>query len=1009
MRKNNFYHPLQKCRFKKLSAFLFCLFLFVEVFAQTQKITGVVTNEKGEAVIGASISIKGTSTGTVTSADGNYSLVTDPNSTLTISYIGYVSQEIPVAGRTVINIHLQEDELLLEEVVVIGYGAIRKKDLTGAVSSVDEKTLSNKTGQNLGQAMQGRLAGVYIVDDGNPQSNVSIKIRGLGTVNNSNPLYVIDGVPSSLGLNSLNSEDIATIDVLKDASATAIYGSQGANGVVLITTKRGSGDGKLNFKAGFGAAQATNMPKFLDASQYAALSNQMLLEAGIATNPDWADPASLGKGTNWVDLMFRTATSQNYTLSYSGGNDKSNYYVSGGYTNQDGIIESVGFQRITLQFNSNHQVKPWVKFGNNITFSYDDKTNGSYNLLDVFRSLPTQRIYDDDGNYDGPFGKAEWVGTRRNQYATTMLDKNQTNGYNFLGNIYAEFSLFGGLKFKSVGGAQAIFVRTSNYTAKYDYKPTSVPAGSIYKNASYSFTYLWDNYFTYDKTFGDHYVNVMGGGSLQWNNSENFGGSAKDFLKEEVHQLSNAKEVIGFDGTVSEWAIASLMLRANYSYKNRYLLTATVRHDGSSRFGSRHRWGTFPSLSAAWRLSEENFYNKDAFMSDIKIRAGYGVTGHQNIGNYSYATAYDTGVYSFNDQIVNTLVVSKMPNPNVHWEEVHQTNVGADLGFLKNRFRLSLDLYDKNTKDMLVAMQVPVSSGYDDTNPPSINAGKVNNKGIEISVGADIINGNEFKWTADFNMSLNKNKIVSLNDSIPSYWGSVEMSGNSRVNAEGHPINSFYGHVADGLFQTSDEINRWAVQVVGTNSTNGTAPGDIRFLDLDNNGVIDDNDRTYIGNPFPVFTYALGNSFTWKNFDLSIFLQGIYGNKVYNANRIYLEAMSAAQNQFATVLDRWYDEGTSNVIPRAVLGDPNKNNRSSTRFIEDGSYLRIKDLTLGYTFPSVFTKKLVINNLRIYFSCKNLLTLTKYSGFDPEIGVDGFDLGHYPVTRMYNIGFDVTF
>lgn len=481
------------------------------------------------------------------------------------------------------------------------------------------------------------------------------------------------------------------------------------------------------------------------------------------------------------------------------------------------------------------------------------------------------------------------------------------------------------------------------------------------------------------------------------------------FLKEEVHQVNNAKEIVSLNGTVSEWAIASLMLRANYTYKDRYLVTATVRRDGSSRFGPEHRWGTFPSFSAAWRLSEENFYNKDSFMSDVKIRAGYGVTGHQNIGNYSYATAYDTGVYAFNDNSVNSLVVSRMPNPGVHWEEVHQTNIGADLGFLKNRIRLSLDLYDKNTEDMLVTMQVPVSSGYNDQAPPSVNAGKVNNKGVEISIGADIINNDELRWTADFNMSFNKNKIVSLNDSIPSYWGSVEMSGNTRVNAEGHPINSFYGHVADGLFQTPDEVNRWAVQTIGTDGTNGTAPGDLRFLDLDNNGIINDNDRTFIGNPFPVFTYALNNSFVWKNFDLSIFLQGVYGNKVYNANRIYLESMSAAQNQFATVLNRWDGVGTSNSMPRAVLGDPNKNARSSTRFIEDGSYLRVKDLTLGYTLPSQVAKKIAMSKLRIYVSAKNLFTLTNYSGFDPEIGIDGFDLGHYPVTRTYNIGFDIAF
>ena len=1008
MKKNNLCYLRPKSRFKKLGTILFCLFLFVEVFAQTQKITGVVTDEKGEAIIGASIGIKGTSTGTVTGSDGSYSLAAASNATLTVSYIGYLSQEIPVAGRTVIAIRLSENEQLLEEVVVVGYGTMRKKDLTGAVSSVGEAVLANKSGgRSLGQLLQGRMAGVYVVDNGGSGGGVSIRIRGIGTVNNSNPLTVVDGVPGGFWPNA---DDIATIDILKDASATAIYGSQGANGVILITTKRGSGAGKLNFKASYGVSQAANIPKFLNASQYAALSNQMLSEAGLATNPEWANPETLGKGTDWIDLMFRTAPAQNYVLSYSGGNEKSDYYVSGGLTKRSGIVITDEHNLFVLQFNSNHQVKPRVKLGHTIVFSTDGYKNGNYSLLDAFRSLPTQGVYDDKGNFDGPSGNAEWYGTRRNQYGTALIDKNQSNGYGISLSAYAEFSIFDGLKFKSMGNGKLTWGRTGNYAAKYPWKPTEVPVGSLYKGADYGFTYLWDNYFTYDKKIGDgHSINVMGGSSLNWGNSESFGGSVKDFLKEEVHQLSNGKEVVGFSGGVSEWAIVSFMFRANYAYKDRYLLTATVREDGSSRFGPRHRWGTFPSFSAAWRLSEEDFYNKESLLSDMKIRAGYGITGQQNIGNYSFSTGYNTGVYAFNDKVVSSLVVSKMPNPNVHWEEVHQTNVGADLGFVKNRFRLTLDLYDKNTKDMLVAMQVPVSSGYNDQAPPSINAGKVNNKGVEVSMGADIINNSELKWTADFNISFNKNKIVSLNDSIPSYWVSVEMSGNTRVNAEGHPINSFYGHVADGLFQTPGEVNNWAVQVVGTNSTNGTAPGDLRFLDLDNNGVINDNDRTFIGNPFPVFTYALGNSLTWKNFDLSVFLQGIYGNKVYHANRIYLEAMSAAQNQFATVLDRWTGEETSNSMPRAVLGDPNKNNRSSTRFVEDGSYLRIKDFTLGYTLPQRFAKKLAMGNLRIYFSGKNLLTLTRYSGFDPEVGLSGFDLGTNPVTQVFTFGIDVKF
>jgi TonB-linked SusC/RagA family outer membrane protein len=998
-----------KCGFSAAAIFLIMMLYVFPVVAQQITVRGIVCDHRNDPLTGAIVVSKGTAVNTVTDIDGKFTLNVDANAILTVTYLGFKSQEIKVNGPAFITFVMTEETVLLEDVVVVGYGTVRRKDLTGAVSSVGETVLNDRPSSNLGQALQGRIAGVYIVDNGNPQGNVALKIRGLGTIGNSDPLYVIDGVPSSLGLNSLNNEDIASIDVLKDASATAIYGSQGANGVVIITTKRGHGDGTINLKVNYGIAESTHMPKFLNATQYAALNNQMLSEAGLGTNPDWANPELLGNGTDWVDAMFRTATLRNYTLSYSGGNDQSNYYFSGGYTDQDGIIESVGFQRITLQFNGDYKVKPWVKFGNNLTFSTDNKTNGSYGLSDVFRSLPTQRIYDDDGNFDGPSGNNLWHGTIRNQYGTTVLNKNKTNGYNFLGNVYAEFSLLNGLKFKSVGGAQLVFVRNTNFTPKYPWKPTEVPVSSLYKGSSSSFTYLWDNYLTYEKTLGDHTLNAMGGMSLQWGMSDWFNGEAKGFLKDDIHQVDNAEEISNFKGSGSEWAIASFMLRANYAYKDRYLLTATVRQDGSSRFGPKHRWGTFPSFSAAWRLSEEDFYNKDGFVSDVKIRAGYGVTGHQNIGNYSYASSYDTGIYTFNGKVVSTLVASRMPNPYVHWEEVHQTNIGADIGILKNRIRLSFDLYDKNTKDMLVGMSVPVSSGYNDQAVPMINAGKVNNKGIEFTISAAIFDRHDFSWTADFNAAFNKNKIVSLNSGVPDYYGSIEMAGNTRIHADGHPIGSFYGYVADGIFQTQQEVDNWAVQIVGTNSTNGTAPGDIRFLDLDNSGVIDENDRTFIGNPAPNCTFALNNTLVYKNIDVSIFLQGIYGNDIFNANRIYMESMSSAQNQMATTLARWQGEGTSNTMPRAVHLDPNSNTRSSSRFIEDGSYLRLKDLTLGYTLPKTVAKKIAMDHLRIYASCKNLFTITNYTGFDPEVGMDGFDLGHYPVTRTFNIGVDIKF
>ncbi|MDP4276834.1 MAG: TonB-dependent receptor [Bacteroidota bacterium] len=989
-----------------LFTFLFVTALLVSPKAMAQKtsVKGYVRTESGQPVTGATVCDKANkANGAITGADGSFFLNVNPDATLSVTFIGYKPQEIAVKNRTSIDIILSENTTMLDELVVIGYGSVRKKDLTGSVSSINQKIMSDKPVTSLGQALQGRAAGVYVVDNGNPQQNVSLKIRGLGTIHDSDPLYVVDGVPMSMGLNSINVEDIENIDILKDASATAIYGSRGANGVVMITTKKGkSGDGKISVKADFGMAEATNIPKMLNAAEYAQLSNDLLSAGGLATNPAWSDPASLGKGTDWIDLMFRTAKTNKYTVSYSGGNDKSNYYVSGGLADYQGIVNSVGYKRMTFQCNTEQQVKKWIKFGNNLTFSADKKTNGDYNLMDVYKSLPTQAVYEADGSYSGPSGNSLWYGDRRNQYGTSIIDKNVTDGYNLLGNIFTELSLFNGLKFKSVAGLEAKIAYATNFVPAYNWKPTSIAKSSLYKGTDRTFNYLTDNYFTYDKTFGAHQINVMAGTSLQWGVEDFFNGSKEDFLKDETNQLCNGTKILTLTGSGSEWSIASIMFRANYSYLNRYLLTATVRRDGSSRFGANHRWGTFPSFSAAWRLSDEDWFNKESWLSDVKLRAGYGVTGNQNIGNYSFASTYNTGIYSFNGTDVSTLVANKMPNPEVHWEEVKQTNAGVDLGFLKNRIRLSLDVYNKKTVDMLVPMEVPVSSGYSDIDVPSINAGSVSNKGFETTLSCDWFNTGKFAWTSDFNFSYNKNKIISLNSSTPTYYGSVEMSGNTRVHMEGYPVGSFYGWVMDGLFQNQEEVDNWAYQ-------SGAAPGDIKFRDLDNNGVIDDKDRTIIGNPFPDFTFSLNNTLRYGNFDAEIFIQGVEGNDVFNANKIYLEEMAVAFNQYATTLNRWTGEGTSNSIPRAIYNDPNKNVRSSTRFIEDGSYIRLKTLTIGYSIPQQWLKKSGINGVRLFLSGQNLLTMTNYQGFDPEVSLDGFDMGNYPVTRSYNLGIDVNF
>lgn len=995
----------------RIGLLILTLLFTLHLSAQNKKtITGTILDEKGESIIGASVAVKGTANGTITDIDGKFSLDVNENDILAITYVGFLAQEIPVTGKSNLQITLKENAEMLDEIVVVGYGVMRKRDLTGAVSSIDSKSMQDKPVANIGEALQGRASGVQIINSGAPGSNVSIRIRGISTINNSEPLLVIDGVPTDLSLNALNMDDVQTVDVLKDASATAIYGSRGANGVVIITTKKGkSGDGVVSFSANWGIQNATSMPDMLNASQFASYHNDMIANYSGTENlmqrPDFADPTTLGKGTDWMDELFRTSTIQNYSVSYSGGTDKSNYYVSAGILDQEGIVTDTSYKRYTVQFNGESKVKPWLKLGNNVTLSHDAKKQGSYSIRDAMAAQPTQPVYNEDGTYSGPGNPAYWYGDIKNPLGNAKVNSQTTKGYNLLGNIFAEINFFDKVTFKTLGGIDFKFWDKENFSPKYDWKPISQPESYRYEESNKSLTYLWDNTLTYIDTFNEnHHLNVMIGSSAQNNVYNKMNASVQGFLSDKNNQLSNGLNQPTVGGTKNDWALLSFMGRVNYNYTDKYLLTLTVRRDGSSRFSKDNRWGTFPSVAAAWRLSEEAFYQKNKWVNDIKVRAGYGVTGNQwGINEYAYFTKLKTGQYVFNGTPVSTLYPLVMPNPDVKWETVKQWNAGIDLSLIDQRINLSLDGYIKNTTDMLVPMAVPITTGYSDIYVPSINAGKVRNTGWELTISSRNLTG-ELEWNTDLNVSYNKNKVISMNEGVPLFTGDDINMTKVLVNSEGNPINSFYGYVTNGLFQNWDQVNNASIQVPG-----GTAPGDIRFSDLDNNGVINDNDRTYIGNPTPEWSFSMNNSFAYKNFDLQIFLQGVAGNDIYNANRIWQEGMAVPQNQTAKVLDRWTGEGTSNSVPRAVYSDPNKNARHSSRFVEDGSYLRIKNLTLGYTLPQAISKKAYLQTVRMYMSCQNLYTMTKYSGFDPEVGANGIDLSTYPLTRTISFGVNVKF
>ena len=975
------------------------------MFAQQITVQGVVKDQTGETVIGASVMEKGTTNGTITGIDGDFSLNMSPNGTLVVSFVGYKTQEVQVKGQKQLQVVLSEDAEMLDEVVVIGYGTMKKSDLTGAVSSIGNKDIKDSPVSNLGQAIQGKISGVQIVDAGKPGDNVSIKIRGLGSINNCDPLVVIDGVPTDLGLSSLNMADVERLDVLKDASATAIYGSRGANGVVMITTKRGTeGKGKLAVSANYSFQNATNVPSLLNAAQYAELSNDMMVNSGRNPNPEWANPSELGAGTDWMDELLRTGVMQNYTVSYSGGNEKSHYYVSGGFLDQSGIVKSVNYRRFTFQSNSDAQVLKWLKFSNNITFSADTKKSGSYNIGDALKALPIYPVKNEDGSWSGPDGNSEWYGSTRNPIGPTELNKSQTDGYNFLANLTAELTFTKWLKFKSTFGYDAKFWFIDNFTPKYNWKPTPTEDTSRYKSDNKSFTYLWDNYFLFDHTFAEkHRVGLMAGMSAQWNTNDYLNAQKNVFMFDNVHEMDNGEEMYAIGGNETEWALLSYMARVNYSYEDRYLLTATIRRDGSSRFGKKHRWGTFPSVSVAWRASQEKWFPKNDYINDLKVRAGYGVTGSQaSVGNYSYLASYNTSVYPFGISSGNqtALVSSTLANPYIHWEEVAQTNIGFDASLFNSRVMFSFDAYLKETRDMLVKASIPITSGFEDTTTTYTNAGKVRNQGIEMSLHTINLTG-ELGWETNLTATYNKNKIKDLNSDVPYY---INQINNSYVTmlAKDYPINVFYGYVTDGIFQNQSEVNTHAVQP-------GAEPGDIRFRDLNNDGVINDSDRTVIGNPNPSWLFSMNNSLSYKGFELSVFLQGIAGNKIYNANNIDNTGMAAAYNQTTDVLKRWQGEGTSNSMPRAVFGDPNQNTRVSDRFVENGSYLRLKNITLSYTFPKQWLQKTQIENARLSLSCENVATITGYSGFDPEVGINGIDQNRYPISRTFSLGLNFNF
>lgn len=992
------------------------------VTQQQQTVKGIIKGPDGLPVIAANISQKGTNNATITDLNGNFTLnVTGRQPVLVISYIGYVTTEVNVSGRAFVEVVLQEDVAALDEVVVVGYGTMRKKDVTGAVSSVRSGEITKNATSNVMQAIAGKMSGVQVVQNsGTPGGDVSILIRGVGTINDASPLYVIDGVPVSGGMWYLNPNDVESIDVLKDASATAIYGSRGANGVVMVTTKQAQeGHTEINFDYSYGIQHSAKTYKMLDASQYAALHNEMRTNAGpeYSLNPAFADPESLGAGTDWMDAIFRTAPMQKVNLSMLGGNQKISHATSLGYYTQDGIMKNSSYNRLSLQSNISSKLASNITVRANVNLSAENRRTQPVSTViqNAMRILPSIPIYDDNGEYAGPTGNAEWNGNALNPVAIINEQNYRMKGFRMLSNISLEWEIIKGLKFKTTGGAELGYDYNNSYIPKYKWGMNESKNTMQTATSAYEQLYLWDNTLNYDKAFGKHRINAMIGTSYQEYKKESVSAAGSGRASELTTELDNATKATDVGGNSYRWALMSYMARLHYSYDDRYLLTATFRADGSSKFGKDNRFGYFPSFAAAWNIGNEAFMQSVKPVSLLKLRAGYGQTGNQNIGAYAFADKLSVnGVYNFGSQrgfesnLVNLIYPYLLSNPSVKWESVEQYNVGLDIGFLQNRIVANLDFYVKNTRDMLTKKPVPQTSGtsLEQADWPPVNIGKVLNRGFEFTVNTKNFVG-EFKWETSLNMSFNHNEVVSI--------GGPEILNGVSLIREGQPINSFYGYELGGIYQTLDEVftgpvmeNR-APDKASHNPYKNTSPGDMWFVDVDGNGEINDLDRTVIGNPSPDCIFGFNNTFSYKNFDLSIFFQGALGNQVWNGVRASHESMNSTYNQLATTLERWTGEGSSYSMPRAIYADPNNNSRASTRWLEDGAYAKLKNLTFGYTLPEKWIRKAKMKALRLYVSLDNLCTITNYSGLDPEAGLSGLDYGVYPSARTYMFGVSVKF
>lgn len=986
---------------------------------QAKTVTGTVTDVSGEPIIGANIRIKGTTTGTITDIDGNFSIKAEPQSVIEVSYIGYLTQETVINNQKSIRFLLKEDTKTLDEVVVIGYGVQKKADLTGSVANINTEKLNTQSNANIGQALQGKIAGVDIVSQGGaPGSGTRIMVRGIGTLNNASPLYIVDGMYMN-SIDHINPNDIASIDVLKEASSAAIYGSRAANGVIIVTTKEGSNtEGKpiIDLSVNLGISTASKFLDMLDAKGWAevtTIARQAIGKPALDMATDLANKPD----NDWQDIMFRPALMQNYNLSVKGGGKYSTYYTGLGYFNQDGIVKGTNYQRYNIQSKNDYK-RGIFSAGTNliISFSHDKPLHQELRggmIGTILQSVPTLEKYDDtrEGGYGGTYGDVVNI-----PHPLAIIDDNIMDRYNenvkIFANLYAQIELFKGLKYKLNLTPDFSFERYKNYLNKYDFGLATNSITQLTERQRRRRNILVENLLTFDRTFGEHKISALAGYTYQdsrFRHIQAYGEGLPQGLEEIDAATTNRSN----EGNSWRSVLTSILGRVFYSYQNKYLFTATIRRDGSSKFGKNNRYGYFPSFSLGWNVAEEKFMENVHWLDQLKLRGGYGVLGNQEIDNYQYSSTITTGINypDGNGGLLQGAFPKNFANPDIKWEETAMTNVGIDFMAFNNRLSLTADYYVKNTKDILLTVPIPISSGG--ANDPIRNAGKIRNNGFEFNLGWMDQPNPDISYGINLIGSFNKNKVIAMGSESGSIkGGSTNQNITTSETKAGYPIGGYWLISTAGYFNSQEEVDAYAKD--GKKIQPAAEPGDIKFVDANNDGVINDDDRVFQGSPFPDFTFALNGNMRYKNFDLSIGLQGVLGNKIYNATRQTLEDVTKGSNFLASCLDYWTPENKNASHPRLTWDDPNRNTRAeSDRYLENGSYLRLRSVQLGYTFPQTWFKG-AIQHARVYINAENLFTITSYSGYSPDVNADnanyrGFDNFIYPTNRTFMLGLNVTF